>query len=119
MNDLRLYAQGSICYEQFRVVPDRNDSRSWVLGFRCYEQGRAIRYEQLKVPWAYGSRFYGQFRAMNDMNDFGSWVQGFKCYEKLKVVDDIWFVPNNVQIDSVFRRDLSTKFINLIHHILG
>ena len=53
------------------------------------------------------------------MNDFGSWVQGFKCYEKLKVVDDIWFVPNNVQIDSVFRRDLSTKFINLIHHILG
>ena len=30
-----------------------------------------------------------------------------------------WFIPNWCTFDSILRLELSTKFINLIHHILG
>ena len=42
--------EGTICYEQLRVMVDMNDSRSSTEGFICYEQ----------------------LRAMVDMNDFVS-----------------------------------------------
>ena len=42
MNDSRSLAQGSSCYEQFRVVIDMNDSMLSNQGSRCYEQLRVV-----------------------------------------------------------------------------
>ena len=59
MNDSVLWAHGSICYEQVRVMDDMNYSKSW----------------------GQGSRFYEQPYTMIEMNDYGLSAWGFKCYE--------------------------------------
>ena len=38
MKDSRSWAQGSIFYEQLKVVDDMDDSKSWAQGPRCNEQ---------------------------------------------------------------------------------
>ena len=73
MNDVGVWAQGLICYEQLKVVVDMNDSSSWAQGSRYYEQLRAmVDMKDFKL-WAQGSRFYEQLRVIGDMNNSGSY----------------------------------------------
>ena len=52
MNDSKSWIEGSICYEQLRVVVDMNDS----------------------VLSDEGSRFYEQLMVVDEMNDSDSWA---------------------------------------------
>ena len=38
INDFELWAKGSKCCENIRVVDDMSYSRSWAQGYGCYEQ---------------------------------------------------------------------------------
>ena len=37
MNEFALWAKGSRCYLEFKVVDDMQNLWSWALGFKCYE----------------------------------------------------------------------------------
>ena len=97
MKYYKSWAQGSIYYEQLRVVVDMNDSRSWAHNSKCFEQ--------LKV--------------VNDINYFGSWAEGYGCYEQLSIMDDM----NNSRscevkpIDAKYSSELWIIWIYLLHEV--
>ena len=49
MNDSALLVEGSRCYEQLRIVDDRNDFRSWGQGSIYYEEHEPGYNEQLQI----------------------------------------------------------------------
>ena len=74
---------------------DMNHSELWAQGSWCYEQLRVVNYMKYYGSWAQGSRYYEQLRVVVDMNDSWSWAQGTSCYKQLRVVDTwlIWYEP--------------------------
>ena len=83
LNDSRLWAEGTKCYEQLMVVVDINDFGSWAHDSIYNEKLEAVDEMNDSRLLAQGTKCYEQLMVMIDISDFGLWAHGSRYYENL------------------------------------